>query len=137
MNPNTAIEPRPLTATPRVHYIDWLRVLAVLLLFPFHTLRVFNYEPFYVKGAELSQDGRLRTGVHLHLAHAAPVLPGRRVHPLRSPQEGRRRLPPREGEAATGPVPVRLSGADPTPDLVRWPLQLGLHWFLLALPDQR
>ena len=33
----------------RVHFIDWLRILAVLLLFPFHTLRVFNNEDFYVK----------------------------------------------------------------------------------------
>jgi peptidoglycan/LPS O-acetylase OafA/YrhL len=40
---------------PRLHYIDWLRVLAVLLLFPFHTLRVFNADdPFYVKAAHLS-----------------------------------------------------------------------------------
>ena len=39
----------------RLHYIDWLRVLAVLLLFPFHTWRVYNLgEDFYVKGAELS-----------------------------------------------------------------------------------
>lgn len=39
----------------RQHYIDWLRVLAVLLLFPFHTLRVYNAgEAFYVKGAQLS-----------------------------------------------------------------------------------
>jgi glucan biosynthesis protein C len=39
----------------RLHYIDWLRVLAVLLLFPFHTLRVFNAgDPFYVKAAHLS-----------------------------------------------------------------------------------
>ncbi len=39
----------------RLHYIDWLRVLAVLLLFPFHTSRVFNYgEPFYIKGTYLS-----------------------------------------------------------------------------------
>lgn len=36
----------------RIHYIDWLRVLAVLLLFPFHTLRVFDAnDPFYVKSA--------------------------------------------------------------------------------------
>ena len=42
--------------TRRFHYIDWLRVLAVLLLFPFHTSRVFNFgEPFYIKSAELSQ----------------------------------------------------------------------------------
>jgi glucan biosynthesis protein C len=39
----------------RQYYIDWLRVLAVLLLFPFHTLRVYNAgEAFYVKGAQLS-----------------------------------------------------------------------------------
>ena len=39
----------------RLHYIDWLRVLAVLLLFPFHTSRVFNYgEDFYIKGSQLS-----------------------------------------------------------------------------------
>lgn len=39
----------------RLHYIDWLRVLAVLLLFPFHTWRVFNAgDPFYVKSPYLS-----------------------------------------------------------------------------------
>ena len=39
----------------RLHYIDWLRVLAVLLLFPFHTSRVFNFgEAFYVKSPYLS-----------------------------------------------------------------------------------
>ena len=52
--------PRPtawtLDAAPaRQHYIDWLRVLAVLLLFPFHVSRVFNTDdPFYVKAAHLS-----------------------------------------------------------------------------------
>jgi len=41
--------------TPRLRYIDWLRVLAVLLLFPFHVGRVFNAgEAFYVKGPEVS-----------------------------------------------------------------------------------
>jgi len=39
----------------RVHYIDWLRVLAVLLLFPFHVSRVFNAgDPFYVKSPYVS-----------------------------------------------------------------------------------
>jgi glucans biosynthesis protein C len=39
----------------RKHYIDWLRVLAVLVLFPFHTLRVFNADdPWYVKADHLS-----------------------------------------------------------------------------------
>ncbi len=41
--------------SPRLHYIDWLRVLAVLLLFPFHTSRVFNAgQPFYTKATHLS-----------------------------------------------------------------------------------
>lgn len=40
----------------RLHYVDWLRVLAVLLLFPFHTSRVFNFgEPFYIKSQYTSQ----------------------------------------------------------------------------------
>ena len=35
--------------------IDWLRVLAVLLLFPFHTARIFDvWEEFYVKNDQLS-----------------------------------------------------------------------------------
>lgn len=42
------------TNANRLHYIDWLRVLAVLLLFPYHTLRVFNSEAFYVKAGQLS-----------------------------------------------------------------------------------
>jgi glucans biosynthesis protein C len=41
--------------TTRRHDIDWLRVIAVLLLFPFHTARVFNLsEQFYVKNGQLS-----------------------------------------------------------------------------------
>jgi glucan biosynthesis protein C len=40
-------------AKPARRYdIDWLRVLAVLLLFPFHTARIFDtWGPFYVKNA--------------------------------------------------------------------------------------
>jgi peptidoglycan/LPS O-acetylase OafA/YrhL len=38
----------------RVYYIDWLWILAVLLLFPFHVLRVFNHEAFYVKSSAVS-----------------------------------------------------------------------------------
>jgi glucans biosynthesis protein C len=40
--------------TTRKHYIDWLRVLAVLLLFDFHTARLFDGAGFYVKNAEES-----------------------------------------------------------------------------------
>jgi glucan biosynthesis protein C len=44
----------------RQHYIDWVRILAVLLLIPFHTARIFNLEeagvgePFYAKSQALS-----------------------------------------------------------------------------------
>ena len=35
--------------------IDWLRVLAVLLLFPFHTARVFDiWDQFYAKNDQVS-----------------------------------------------------------------------------------
>jgi len=55
VNPTTDAALRPATHSPRIHYIDWLRVLAVLLLFPFHVSRVFNSgEPFYVKDAGTS-----------------------------------------------------------------------------------
>lgn len=38
------------------HYdIDWLRVIAVFLLIPFHTARIFDiWEPFYAKSAAMS-----------------------------------------------------------------------------------
>jgi len=36
-------------------YIDWLRIFAVLLLFPFHTLRVFNDEDLYVKALPVAE----------------------------------------------------------------------------------
>ncbi len=43
------------TATYRQHYIDWLRIIAVLLLIPFHTARIFDiWEPNYVKNDTLS-----------------------------------------------------------------------------------
>ena len=44
-------------AKPQRRYdIDWLRVLAVLLLFPFHTARIFDtFGPWYVKNGVLSE----------------------------------------------------------------------------------
>lgn len=45
----------PGRSQPRQHYLDWLRIFGILLLFPFHTARVFDYwEPNYVKNAVLS-----------------------------------------------------------------------------------
>ncbi|MEH7096330.1 acyltransferase family protein [Neobacillus vireti] len=39
----------------RRHDIDWLRICGILLLFPFHTARVFDHwDPFYVKNETLS-----------------------------------------------------------------------------------
>ena len=46
---NTGAQPE------RRNDLDWMRILAVLLLIPFHTARIFDtFEPFYVKNAELS-----------------------------------------------------------------------------------
>lgn len=43
------------SGTNRRHDIDWLRILAVLLLIPFHSARVFDFlETFYVKNADTS-----------------------------------------------------------------------------------
>jgi glucan biosynthesis protein C len=42
-------------ALERRNDLDWVRILAVLLLIPFHTARIFDtFEAFYVKNAELS-----------------------------------------------------------------------------------
>lgn len=46
-----SLNPRP----SRRADIDWLRVLAVLLLIPYHTARIFDiWEPFYAKSVETS-----------------------------------------------------------------------------------
>ncbi len=43
-------EPRTGTQLQRNHGIDWLRIGCILLLFPFHTARVFDaWEPNYIK----------------------------------------------------------------------------------------
>lgn len=48
------IEPRTVAGARRMD-IAWLRILAVLLLFPFHTARVFDvWSDFYVKNDQLS-----------------------------------------------------------------------------------
>ena len=41
-------------ALKRSYYVDWLRVLAVLVLFPFHAAQIFNEAPFYVKDVSTS-----------------------------------------------------------------------------------
>ena len=37
------------TKSNRSYYVDWLRVLAILALFPFHTGQIYNEAAFYVK----------------------------------------------------------------------------------------
>ena len=40
---------------PRLYYVDWLRVLAVLGVFLFHATNVFNTMPFHIKNAQQSE----------------------------------------------------------------------------------
>jgi glucan biosynthesis protein C len=40
--------------TPRLYYIDWLRVLAILGVFLFHATNVFNTMPSHIKNAQQS-----------------------------------------------------------------------------------
>lgn len=42
-------------AKERRHELDWLRVLAVLLLIYFHSARVFDFGDFYVKNGVLNK----------------------------------------------------------------------------------
>jgi glucan biosynthesis protein C len=41
----------PLTASIRLHYLDWLRVLAILAIFFFHTTRFFDTDDWTIKNA--------------------------------------------------------------------------------------
>ena len=42
------------TGVSRYYEIDWLRLFAVFMLIPFHTARIFDIWPFYVKSVEVS-----------------------------------------------------------------------------------
>jgi peptidoglycan/LPS O-acetylase OafA/YrhL len=35
--------------------IDWLRIVVVLMLVPYHTARIFDYEPFFIKNNQLTE----------------------------------------------------------------------------------
>ena len=43
----------------RLHYLDWLRVLAVFGVFIFHTARPFDFLDWAVNNAELSLPARI------------------------------------------------------------------------------
>ncbi len=47
-------EPADHVPRQRAHYVDWLRVIAVLLLVPFHAAMIFVPWPFHVKNPETS-----------------------------------------------------------------------------------
>jgi glucan biosynthesis protein C len=48
----TDITPRP---PVRLHYLDWLRVLAIFGVFLFHAVHAFDISPWTIKNAELSE----------------------------------------------------------------------------------
>ena len=94
--------------------IAWLRILAVLLLFPFHTARVFDvWDEFYVKNDQLS------TALTYFIAFMEPwhmpllfLLAGAASwFALGAPQ--RRPLRGRARQAPARPVRLRPAGADP------------------------
>jgi peptidoglycan/LPS O-acetylase OafA/YrhL len=41
-------------STPRLYYLDWLRVLAILGVFLFHAVHPFDFNDWHIKNAELS-----------------------------------------------------------------------------------
>jgi glucan biosynthesis protein C len=54
-NPSPSPESQPAAKFQRLYYIDWLRLMAVFLLFFFHTARIFDpTENFYVQNGHLS-----------------------------------------------------------------------------------
>jgi peptidoglycan/LPS O-acetylase OafA/YrhL len=57
----------------RLHYLDWLRVLAILTIFIYHTMRFFNSEYWHVKNptSYLCQRGR---SAFLHSASSCAVV---------------------------------------------------------------
>jgi glucan biosynthesis protein C len=52
------VEPRGTNSAPtsvRLHYLDWLRVLAILMVFLFHAVHVFDYGGWHIKNADQSE----------------------------------------------------------------------------------
>jgi peptidoglycan/LPS O-acetylase OafA/YrhL len=44
-----------ITSQPRLYYLDWLRVLSMLVVFFYHSNRFFNFGDWNVKNAQLSE----------------------------------------------------------------------------------
>lgn len=49
------VKSRAAVNSERLHDIDWLRVIAVLLLIVFHSTRPFDFEPWHARNAESSR----------------------------------------------------------------------------------
>jgi hypothetical protein len=52
------VETRDTRSTPdsaRLHYLDWLRVLAILMVFLFHAVHPFDFGDWQVKNTEQSE----------------------------------------------------------------------------------
>ena len=103
-------------------------MLAVLLLFPFHTLRVFNADdPFYVKAAHLSAPlSYVLNFISVWHMPLLFVLAGASTYFALGKRSPRQYLRERRQRLLV-PLRLRHPRADPATDLVRRPLQLGLH----------
>ena len=120
----------------RVHYVDWLRVLAVLLLFPFHTSRVFDTaDPFYVKSQHLWEPlNQVLAFISVWHMQLLFLLAGASTfYALGKRGTGQYAL---ERVKRLGTLGLRHPGAHAAADLGRWPVQLRLHGLVLALPHQ-
>ena len=51
-NPTAVREPGP---TVRLHYLDWLRVLAIFFVFVFHAIHVFDFGGWQIKNHDQSE----------------------------------------------------------------------------------
>ncbi len=51
----TQSTPRTTSQTLRLHYLDWLRVLAIFMVFLFHSVHVFDFGDWSIKNAEQSE----------------------------------------------------------------------------------
>ena len=53
-DPSQVTESNVTIRPTRLHYLDWLRVLAMFSIFFFHNARFFDFEDWHVKNAETS-----------------------------------------------------------------------------------
>ena len=59
----------------RLHYLDWLRALAVLGVFVYHTAQPFSTEDWHIKNADVSEAIQIPIGFLRHMGNRI-LLPG-------------------------------------------------------------